>query len=127
MTHQLPLEVRFLKRYAGHLHTSGVPAHQFERMITAVADKLGFNCHVLSAPTSIFLSFQYQDDELEIIEAGGPLTIICGEEFSSIDDGMVLYRAENGSYHVLAHGAHNRKKLLEAAYRYCTRWVRLDI
>lgn len=63
MTHQLPLEVRFLKRYAGHLHTSGVPAHQFERMITAVADKLGFNCHVLSAPTSIFLSFQYQDDE----------------------------------------------------------------
>ena len=63
MTHQLPLEVRFLKRYARHLHTSGVPAHQFERMITALAVKLGFNCQVLSSPTSIFLSFQYQDDE----------------------------------------------------------------
>ena len=63
MTNQLPLEVRFLKRYARHLHTSGVPAHQFERMMTALADKLCFNCQVLSAPTSIFLSFQYQDDD----------------------------------------------------------------
>ena len=63
MTNQLPLEVRFLKRFARKLHTAGVPAHQFERMMTALADKLGFNCQVLSAPTSIFLSFQYQDDE----------------------------------------------------------------
>jgi uncharacterized membrane protein YjjP (DUF1212 family) len=63
MTHQLPLEVRFLKKYARLLHSSGVPAHQFERMITALADQLGFNCQVLSSPTAIFLSFQYQDDE----------------------------------------------------------------
>ncbi len=63
MTNQLPVEVRFLKRYTRHLHASGVPAHQFERMITALADRLGFNCQVLSSPTAIFLSFQYQDDE----------------------------------------------------------------
>jgi len=63
MTNQLPLEVRFLKRYARQLHMAGVPAHQFERMMTALADKLGFNCQALSSPTSIFLSFQYQDDE----------------------------------------------------------------
>jgi uncharacterized membrane protein YjjP (DUF1212 family) len=63
MTHQLPLEVRFLKKYARLLHSSGVPAHQFERMITALADRLNFNCQVLSSPTAIFLSFQYQDDE----------------------------------------------------------------
>ena len=63
MTHQLPLEVRFLKRYARHLHESGVPAHQFERMLTALADQMGFNCQVLSSPTSIFLSFHYQDDD----------------------------------------------------------------
>ena len=63
MTNQLPLEVRFLKRYARQLHSAGVPAHQFERMITALADKLGFNCQVLSSPTAIFLSFHYQDDE----------------------------------------------------------------
>lgn len=63
MTNPLPLEVRFLKRYARQLHMSGVPAHQFERMMTALGDKLGFNCQALSSPTSIFLSFQYQDDE----------------------------------------------------------------
>ncbi len=63
MTNPLPLEVRFLKRYARQLHMAGVPAHQFERMMTALGDKLGFNCQALSSPTSIFLSFQYQDDE----------------------------------------------------------------
>jgi uncharacterized membrane protein YjjP (DUF1212 family) len=63
MTIQLPLEVRFLKRYARQLHTAGVPAHQFERMMASLADKLGFNCQVLSSPTAIFLSFHYQDDE----------------------------------------------------------------
>jgi len=63
MNNQLPLEVRFLKRYARQLHSAGVPAHQFERMMTALADKLGFNCQVLSSPTAIFLSFHYQDDE----------------------------------------------------------------
>lgn len=63
MNNQLPLEVRFLKRYARQLHAAGVPAHQFERMVTALADKLGFNCQALSAPTSIFLSFHYQDDD----------------------------------------------------------------
>lgn len=71
--------------------------------------------------------YQYQDDELEIVEIDAPLTITCGTESSEIDGGMVLYRAVNGSFHVLAHGVENRKKLLEAAYRYCTRWVRLDI
>jgi uncharacterized membrane protein YjjP (DUF1212 family) len=63
MSNQLPLEVRFLKRYARQLHAAGVPAHQFERMMTGLADKLGFNCQVLSSPTAIFLSFHYQDDE----------------------------------------------------------------
>ncbi len=65
MNNQLPLEVRFLKRYARKLHTAGVPAHQFERMMTALSDKLGFDCEVLSGPTAIFLSFHYQDDEDE--------------------------------------------------------------
>jgi uncharacterized membrane protein YjjP (DUF1212 family) len=63
MINQLPLEVRFLKRYARQLHAAGVPAHLFERMMTELSDKLGFVCQPLSSPTSIFLSFQYQDDE----------------------------------------------------------------
>ncbi len=63
MINQLPLEVRFLKRYARQLHSSGVSANQFERLVSTLADKLGFNCQVLSSPTAIFLSFHYQDDE----------------------------------------------------------------
>ncbi len=63
MSNQLPLEVRFLKRYARQLHAAGVPAHQFEHMMTALADKLDFNCQVLSSPTAIFLSFIYKGDD----------------------------------------------------------------
>ena len=71
--------------------------------------------------------FQFQDDELEIVEIDSPLKIIHGTETSEMDCGMVLYRDTGGSFHVLVHALQNRKKLLEAAYRYCTRWVRLDI
>ena len=71
--------------------------------------------------------FQYQDDELVVEEIDSPLTVICGTETVKMDSGMVLYRDVNGSFHVLIHGSEKRKKLLEATYRYCTRWVRLDI
>lgn len=71
--------------------------------------------------------FQFQDDELTIVEVDSPLTITCGTETIKLDNGMVLYRDVNGSFHVLIHGSKKRKKLLEATYRYCTRWVRLDI
>ncbi len=63
MSTQLPLQVRFLKRYARHLHAAGVPANHFERMMTSLADNLDFNCQVLSSPTAVFMSFQYQDDD----------------------------------------------------------------
>jgi hypothetical protein len=71
--------------------------------------------------------FQFQDDELEITEIDFPLKITCGTEVHEMESGMVLYRGIDGSFHVLVHVFQNRKKLLEAAYRYCTRWVRLDI
>lgn len=71
--------------------------------------------------------FQYQDDELEIVEINSPVKITWGTEVSEMESGMILYRDTGGSFHVLIHALQNRKKLLEAAYRYCTRWVRLDI
>ncbi len=71
--------------------------------------------------------FQFQDNELEIIEVDSPLQITFGTEVNEMDRGMVLYRDTGGSFHVLAHTSQNKKKLLEAVYRYCTRWVRLDI
>ncbi len=71
--------------------------------------------------------FQFQDDELEIVEIDSPLKIACGTEVSEIEGGMVVYREMGGSFHVLVHVLQNKKKLLETAYRYCTRWIRLDI
>lgn len=71
--------------------------------------------------------FQFQDDELDIVEIDAPVRVTCGSEISEIDGGMILYRGTGGAFHVLILGQQNSKKLLEAVYRYCTRWVRLDI
>jgi hypothetical protein len=71
--------------------------------------------------------FQFQDDEIEISEIDGPLKISCGVENIVLSDGLVICRDLTGELHVLVHRLQNRKKLLETAYRYCTRWVRLDI
>lgn len=71
--------------------------------------------------------FQFQDDELDVVELDSMLTITNGAEKVELDGGLVLYRNGDGSFHVLVHKLQNKKKLLEVAYRYCTRWVRLDI
>ncbi len=71
--------------------------------------------------------FQFQDDELAIDEIDSPLTISCGAEHVELSNGLVIYRDLAGQLHVLVHRLQNRKKLLETAYRHCTRWVRLDI
>jgi hypothetical protein len=71
--------------------------------------------------------FQFQDDELAIDEIDSPLTIRCGAEYTQLSRGLVICRDLAGQLHVLVHRLQNRKKLLETAYRYCTRWVRLDI
>lgn len=71
--------------------------------------------------------FQSQDEELEIVEIDSPLTIHAGTEQTELLNGLLFYRDSGGGLHVLTHARQNRKKLFEAAYRYCTRWVRLDI
>ena len=71
--------------------------------------------------------FQYQDDELAVDEIDSSLTVTYGTQQVELDSGMVLCRNSNGEFRVLVHVMQNRKKLLEAVYRYCTRWVRLDI
>ncbi len=71
--------------------------------------------------------FQFQDDELNVEEVSGALRIESGERHERVELGMVLYRDTDGGFHALVHGSLSNKKLLEAAYRFCTRWVRLDI
>ena len=71
--------------------------------------------------------FQFQDDELDITPLQASLCINFRGETEILTAGMVLYRDLAGQFHALIHEGQNRKKLLEATYRFCTRWVRLDI
>ena len=71
--------------------------------------------------------FQFQDDELDFVEVDSAVAVVCGEESLECADGLILCRIKDGSFQVVVHKMQNKKKLLEAAYRYCTRWVRLDI
>lgn len=71
--------------------------------------------------------YQYQDDELDCGELSGPCRVESGSESAELDSGMVIFRTLDGRLKAAAHSGTSRKKLLETANRYCTRWVRLDI
>jgi len=71
--------------------------------------------------------YQYQDDELDYCETAGPIEVVRGMEQEALEDGMVLFRDTCGSIKAVVHRSARPKKLLEAAHRFCTRWVRLDI
>lgn len=71
--------------------------------------------------------FQYQDDELEFDEIDASIRIVMKNEDVEFESGLILYRKNNGDFHAMIQKLQSKKKLLEAAYRYCTRWVRLDI
>ena len=93
---------------------------------TFTVDKSGHAKHAYHALAQMAY-FQFQDGELEITELDSPLSITCGTETEEMNGGLLLYRDGEGAFQVLASGKESRKKLLETAYRYCTRWVRLDI
>lgn len=71
--------------------------------------------------------YQFQDDELRVEFTSAPLEIGGGDLPEVLEHGMVIYRDGQGSISVVAHQGLNLSKLLEAANRFCTRWVRLDI
>lgn len=71
--------------------------------------------------------FQYQDNELEIEILEGPLSVTLRGETETLAAGLALYRDLEGRFHVLMHEGQDARRLIEAANRFCTRWVRLDI
>ena len=71
--------------------------------------------------------YQFQDDELELCATPGPIEVVHGKETQLLEDGMVLFRGADGAIGAVACQSAPAKKLLEAANRWCTRWVRLDI
>ena len=71
--------------------------------------------------------YQYEDSELPVDDLQGNCTVSYGEKNETFDLGAIIYRTKDGEIRAAVHPEVNRKKLLEAANRYCTRWVRLDI
>lgn len=71
--------------------------------------------------------FQFQDDELEITPLSGSLRVTVRGQTEELAAGLVLYRDGEGRFHALMHEGQDGKRLIEAAYRFCTRWIRLDI
>ncbi|MDK9709026.1 MAG: hypothetical protein OEL83_18435 [Desulforhopalus sp.] len=71
--------------------------------------------------------FRLQDGDMEITAIDSPVTICYASDCTELQGGLILYLNQNGDMGVLAQCGQNHKKLIEAAYRYCTRWVRLDI
>ncbi len=71
--------------------------------------------------------FQFQDSELTVEEVDSALTVISGTQKIEVNDGMLLCRSLDGEFRAFFHPMQDKKKLLETANRYCTRWVRLDI
>lgn len=71
--------------------------------------------------------YQFQDGELDVETVHGPVTVAWKEHLETFHSGMVIAVDAQGGLCLIAQEGQNIKKLLEAAHRFCTRWVRLDI
>ncbi len=69
---------------------------------------------------------QFQDDELTLTPVGSPIEVTVGHETFPIAAGLVLCRRSSGGIEAFVHSDQSPQKLLDAAHRYCTRWIRLD-
>ncbi|MBW2602006.1 MAG: hypothetical protein JRD47_08820 [Deltaproteobacteria bacterium] len=70
---------------------------------------------------------QFQDEELEINMATESIKLEWNGENIEVSSGMVIYRDLSGGLEVFCHSGQLQRKLLEAAHRFCARWIRLDI
>lgn len=97
----------------GHIRTASVsPAGQSKHEF-----------HAMSQMAFI----QFDDGELEPRSYSAPLVVDMGGKHLQIDNGVVIGRLPAGGITVLSNVRQSVRSFLEAANRYCTRWIRLDI
>jgi len=70
---------------------------------------------------------RFQDRELAITPVTDPIRINGPGEAEPLVSGMAICRDLDDHLHVLAHAGPSQRKLLQAAHRFCTRWIRLDL
>lgn len=94
------------------------------RLLNGSSDKQ--QKHLLHSLSQIAL-YQFEDQEIDVQPLHGSC-LITGHSFADmIDEGLVLIQGQNNTIELFAHQTINVKKALDSAYRYCTRWIRLDI
>lgn len=72
--------------------------------------------------------YQFQDDELDLVVTSDKILVQPpGRESDLSEDGMIMFRDGGGAIRAVVHDTADTQNLLEAANRFCTRWVRLDI
>lgn len=92
------------------LHSYGTPAHRLERVVSHLASKFGLDVQVFSTPTSIFVSFENEDQDrvrLLRVEPGG---VDLGK---LVDIDVLLDEIEAGT--VTASQAIDRMEALDSA------------
>jgi hypothetical protein len=82
--------------------------------------------HEFHAMAQIALT-RFEDGELDIEAVHGPLTVEWKNELEIITAGVVVFLDPERNLHLIAHPGQDPKKLLQAAHRFFTRWIRLDI
>lgn len=82
--------------------------------------------HSLYALSQMML-IEFEDGELQPRQFQFDLTVTSGASLVRVDDGIVIVRNLDGRLEVLSNAAKPLRKFIEAANRFCTRWIRLDI
>lgn len=93
---------------------------------TLTVNRKGFSKHEFHALAQTAY-FQFQDDELPVSIVKGSLDVEADEFHEQFASAMIVYRNGQGSFGIFINDNLSTKKMLEAAHRYCSRWVRLDI
>lgn len=70
---------------------------------------------------------QFQDNDLAVMTVETPIVVEHREDRAVVTSGLALVRRHSGEIIVVANSPQSHRKLLEAAHRFCTRWIRLDI
>lgn len=94
------------------------------RTMTTSADT--HSKHEFHAMAEIALS-RFEEGELDIQAVHGPLIVKWKNEVETITAGVVVFLDPEGNFHLIAHPGQDAKRLLQAAHRFSTRWIRLDI
>ena len=70
---------------------------------------------------------QHEDGELPVRQVAGTLVIDTDDETIELAEGLAICRRRSGALAIVSNAGRSARKYLEAANRFCTRWVRLDI